>query len=80
MRLPVETGSLRSWDEAGEVSVDLLPLVGRLPGRPLAVACGFGALSAGFAFAAARWVADAVLCGVDPTPEPLSVARPSTFV
>jgi glycine/D-amino acid oxidase-like deaminating enzyme len=80
MRLPVETGSLRSWDEAGEVSVDRFPLVGRLPGRPLAVACGFGALSAGFAFAAARWVADAVLSGVDPTPEPLSVARSSSFV
>jgi glycine/D-amino acid oxidase-like deaminating enzyme len=49
--------------------------VGGLPGRPLAVACGFGALSPGFAFAAARWVADALLGGTDPTPEPLRATR-----
>ena len=75
-RLPVELATARRWEETGEVSTDGLPLVGRLPGRPLAVACGFGALSPGFAFAAARWVADALLGGTDPTPEPLRATRP----
>jgi glycine/D-amino acid oxidase-like deaminating enzyme len=74
-RIPVELASARRWDEAGEVSADGLPLVGRLPGRPLAVACGFGALAPGFAFAAARWVADALLTGADPTPGPLRATR-----
>jgi glycine/D-amino acid oxidase-like deaminating enzyme len=75
-RIPVDTASARRWDEPGEVSADGLPIVGRLPGRPLAVACGFGALSPGLAFAAARWMADAVLSGSDPTPEPLRATRP----
>jgi glycine/D-amino acid oxidase-like deaminating enzyme len=74
-RIPVEAASAR-WDEVGEVSADGLPLVGRLSGRPLAVACGFGALCPGLAFAAARWVADALLTGADPTPEPPRVTRP----
>jgi hypothetical protein len=73
-RLPLEAAASRSEVE-GEVSADGLPLVGRLPDRPLAVACGFGALCPGFAFAAARWVADAVLTGADPTPEPLRATR-----
>jgi glycine/D-amino acid oxidase-like deaminating enzyme len=78
-RIPVDLASARRWDEAGEVLADGLPLVGRLPGRPLAVACGFGAFSPGFAFAAARWVADALLTGTDPTPEPLrAVRRPAS--
>jgi glycine/D-amino acid oxidase-like deaminating enzyme len=79
-RIPVDRASLRRWDEPGEVSVDGLPIVGRLPGRPLAVACGFGALSAGLAFAAARWAADAVLSGADPTPDPLRATRPPASV
>jgi glycine/D-amino acid oxidase-like deaminating enzyme len=74
-RIPVDVASARRWVEAGEVTADGLPLVGRLPGRPLAVACGFGALSPGFAFAAARWVADALLGGTDPTPESLRATR-----
>ena len=72
----MDKASARRWDEPGEVSADGLPIVGRLPGRPLAVACGFGALSPGLAFAAARWMADAVLSGSDPTPEPLRATRP----
>jgi glycine/D-amino acid oxidase-like deaminating enzyme len=79
-RIPVETATAQRWSEPGEVSADGLPLVGRLPGRPLAVACGFGALSAGLAFAAARWVADALLLGNDPTPEPLRATRPPSSV
>ncbi|HEX9187117.1 MAG TPA: FAD-dependent oxidoreductase, partial [Vicinamibacteria bacterium] len=74
-RIPVDTAGARRWEEAGEVSADGLPLVGRLPGRPLAVACGFGALAPGLAFAAARWTADAVLSGADPTPDPLRATR-----
>jgi glycine/D-amino acid oxidase-like deaminating enzyme len=76
-RVPVERASLGRWEEPGEVSADGLPVVGRVPGRPLAVACGFGALSAGLAFAAARWVADALLSGSDPTPDPLRATRPA---
>jgi glycine/D-amino acid oxidase-like deaminating enzyme len=75
-RIPVDVASARPWDEEGEVSADGLPLVGRLPGSALAVACGFGAFPAGLAFAAARWVTDALLGGADPTPEPLRAARP----
>ncbi len=75
-RIPVDGATLRRWNEPGEVSADGMPIVGRLPGRPLAVACGFGALSPGLAFAAARWVADAVLSGSDPTPGPLRATRP----
>jgi glycine/D-amino acid oxidase-like deaminating enzyme len=75
-RIPVDSAAARRWDEPGEVSADGLAIVGRLPGRPLAVACGFGAFSAGLAFAAARWIADAVLSGSDPTPDPLRASRP----
>jgi hypothetical protein len=39
------------------------------------VACGFGRLSPGLAFAAARWVADALLRGTDPTPDALRATR-----
>jgi glycine/D-amino acid oxidase-like deaminating enzyme len=62
-------------EEEGEISRDGLPIVGLLPGRPLAVACGFGRLSAGLAFAAARWTSDALLRGSDPTPEALRATR-----
>jgi glycine/D-amino acid oxidase-like deaminating enzyme len=79
-RIPVDLASARRWDESGEATVDGLPLVGRLPGRPLAAACGFGAFPAGFAFAAARWVADSLLTGTDPTPGPLRATRPPASV
>jgi glycine/D-amino acid oxidase-like deaminating enzyme len=62
-------------EEEGEISRDGLPIVGLLPGRPLAVACGFGRLSPGLAFAAARWISDALLRGTDPTPEALRATR-----
>lgn len=74
-RLPVELGSARRWAEVGEVTADGLPLVGLLPGRPLAAACAFGVFSAGLGFAAARWVTDALLTGSDPTPKALLVTR-----
>jgi len=74
-RVPLDLASALRWEETAEVTTDGLPLVGRLPGRPLAVACGFGALSAGLAFAASRWVADALVTGSDPTPEALRATR-----
>jgi glycine/D-amino acid oxidase-like deaminating enzyme len=79
-RLPFDLGSARAIEEAGEVSLDGLPLVGRMAGRPLAVACGFGRLAPGLGFAAARWVADALLRGTDPTPDALRATRaPQAF-
>lgn len=74
-RLHVDTTGAERWEEKGEVSVDGRPVVGRLHERPLAVACGFGAFVPSFAFAAARWVADALLSELDPTPEPLRASR-----
>jgi glycine/D-amino acid oxidase-like deaminating enzyme len=74
-RLHVTPGSARAWVEAAEVTGDGLPIVGVVEGRALAVACGFGPLPASLAFAAARWVADAILLGRDPTPKPLRVGR-----
>ncbi len=74
-RLPLELRGASTLVEVGELPVDGFPLVGRLPGRPLAVACGFGRLAPGLAFAAARWVADALLSGNDPTPEALRATR-----
>jgi glycine/D-amino acid oxidase-like deaminating enzyme len=73
--VPFEAASVRRSEETRELALDGLPLVGRLPGRPLAVACGFAGLAPGLAFAAARWVADALLRGVDPTPDALRAAR-----
>jgi glycine/D-amino acid oxidase-like deaminating enzyme len=74
-RLHVTPGSDRGWVEATEISTDGLPIVGAVEGQPLAVACGFGPLAAGLAFAGARWVADAILLGRDPTPEPFRLGR-----
>jgi glycine/D-amino acid oxidase-like deaminating enzyme len=74
-RLAATPGSERRWaDSAGRVA-DGLPIVGRLAGQPLAVACGLGTHEASLAFVAARWVAEAVLTGSDPTPGPFRVSR-----
>lgn len=74
-RLPLVAGSARRWTEPGEVSADELPVVGHLAGGPLTVACGFGPLAASLSFAAARWIADAILTDRDPTPEALRPGR-----
>ena len=74
-RLPGVAGGESGWAEPTEVAVDGLPVVGRLPGRPLAVACGFGALAASFSFGAAVWVADALFGDRDPTPRVLLAGR-----
>ncbi len=74
-RLPARPGGERRWVESGGLPADGLPIVGPLAGRPLTVACGLGPLEASLAFAAARWIADAVLTGRDPTPEPFRAGR-----
>ena len=74
-RLPVVGGGERWRAEPAEVAADGLPVVGRLVGRPLAVACGFGPVAASFSFAAAGWVADALLTDRDPTPRALRPGR-----
>jgi glycine/D-amino acid oxidase-like deaminating enzyme len=74
-RLPVLTPEAQRWTSRGDEGADGWPLVGALRGQPLAVACAFGPTSAGLAFAAARWVADALSTGNDPTPEPLRADR-----
>jgi len=74
-RLPFDLASATSGEEAAELSLDGLPVVGQLGRRPLAVACGFSGLAPGFAFAAARWLADALLRGTDPTPDALRPTR-----
>jgi glycine/D-amino acid oxidase-like deaminating enzyme len=74
-RLPLDLASATSGQEPAELSLDGLPVVGLLEPRPLAVACGFCGLAPGFAFAAARWVADAFLRGTDPTPGALRATR-----
>jgi glycine/D-amino acid oxidase-like deaminating enzyme len=73
--LPFELDSASRREEETDVTPDGLPVVGKLPGRPLAVACGFSGLPVGFAFAAARWVADSLLRGTDPTPDALRAER-----
>jgi len=70
-RLPVRPGGGERWIEASEVASDGLPVVGILPGQPLAVACGFGATAASWAFASAWWIAEALASGRDATPPPL---------
>jgi glycine/D-amino acid oxidase-like deaminating enzyme len=75
VRLHATPGSERGWVETAEASPDGLPIAGVVEGRALAVACGFGPLAASLVFAAAGWVADAILLGRDPTPEPFRVGR-----
>jgi hypothetical protein len=73
--LPLRLASAKRHAEPTEMSLDGLPVVGQLDRSPLAVACGFSGLAPGFAFAAARWVADALLRGTDPTPDALRPKR-----
>ena len=75
VRLHTTPGSERRWAESAEISPDGLPIVGTVPGRPIGVACGFGPFAASFVFAAARWVAEAIVSGRDPTPGPFRVGR-----
>jgi glycine/D-amino acid oxidase-like deaminating enzyme len=55
------------------LAADGLPLVGVLPGLPIFVAAGMGGHGCGFA--AARWAAESLSTGRDPTPAPLRADR-----
>jgi glycine/D-amino acid oxidase-like deaminating enzyme len=77
-RLHGAPGDAQCWTEPGEIAPDGLPIVGMIPGRPVGVACGFGPFAPSLAFAAARWIADAIVEGRDPTPEPFRVGRERT--
>jgi len=76
-RLHATPESDERWGETGEISPDGLAIAGTVPGRPIAVACGFGPFASSLVFAAARWVAEAVVEGRDPTPGPFRVGRES---
>jgi glycine/D-amino acid oxidase-like deaminating enzyme len=77
-RFHVDATGAERWEESDEASADGWPVVGRLAERPVAVTGGFSAFAPSLAFAAARWVADALLSELDPTPEPLRASRPRT--
>jgi glycine/D-amino acid oxidase-like deaminating enzyme len=49
-------------------SPDGFPWIGLLPGLPAAAAVGYGSLGHGYALLAARWAAEAICTGHDPTP------------
>jgi len=74
--------SASPWGEAGRSKVadskDGLPLIGPLGALPVAAACGWGCLSAGYAVLAARWAVEALITGRDPTPRLFRAARPSS--
>jgi glycine/D-amino acid oxidase-like deaminating enzyme len=74
-RLHGRPGSARRWREEAEVGFDGLPVVGVLARGSVAVAAGFGATVPSLAFVAARWIADALVTGRDPTPRPLRPDR-----
>jgi glycine/D-amino acid oxidase-like deaminating enzyme len=63
-RLPPRARTPASFD----TSPDRLPRIGLLPGLPAAVAAGYCGLDCAYAFLAARWIAEAVRTGRDPTP------------
>ena len=73
-RLGCAPGS--GWEAAVGATADGLPMIGLVPERPLAVAVGLGTLAASYAFMAARWIAEAITSGRDPTPPPFRLDRP----
>jgi glycine/D-amino acid oxidase-like deaminating enzyme len=75
-RLARVPGSEVAWEAMAGASPDGLPVIGLVPGRPLAVALALGTLAGSYAFVAARWLAEAMASGRDPTPAPL---RPDRF-
>ncbi len=54
---------------------DGLPLLGAMPGLPVAVALGLGTEGHGYTLLAARWGADLLCTGIDRVPAPLRLAR-----
>lgn len=76
-RLHVQAGSEAPAHGPGGRTTDLLPIVGALGPGPFHAACGLGPLEAGLAFVVARWIAETVLTGRDPTPRPFRSDRPA---
>ena len=74
-RLACVPGSGVPWEAAVGATADGLPMIGPVPERPLAVAVGLGTRTASYAFMAARWIAEAVTSGRDPTPPPFRADR-----
>jgi glycine/D-amino acid oxidase-like deaminating enzyme len=74
-RLHPTPGTTHRWTVDEAIPSDGRPIVGTVPGQPIAVSCGFGPFTSSLAFSAARWIADAVVEGRDPTPAPLRVGR-----
>ena len=75
-RLACAPGSGVPWEAAVGATADGLPMIGLVPERPLAVAVGFGTQAPSYAFLAARWIAEAITSGRDPTPPPFRPDRP----
>jgi hypothetical protein len=75
-RLACAPGSGVPWEAAVGATADGLPMIGLVPERPLAVAVGFGTGAASYAFMTARWIAEAIISGRDPTPPPFRPDRP----
>jgi glycine/D-amino acid oxidase-like deaminating enzyme len=67
-RLPVLPSPGARESVALDASPDGFPSIGLLPGLPAAAAVGYGSLGHGYALLAARWVAEAIRTGRDPTP------------
>jgi hypothetical protein len=73
--LPVRAEDASRWDSPSVGPLDGLPLIGALPGQPLALVSGLGPAPASLAFAAAAWIAEALATGTDPTPASLRAGR-----
>jgi len=69
----VQARARARWSSESLASPDGLPRIGPLGEGRLLLACGPEPV--GLAFAAARWVAETLRTGRDPTPKPLSAAR-----
>jgi glycine/D-amino acid oxidase-like deaminating enzyme len=74
-RLSAPLRRVRRWRGTAAASRDGFPLVGLLPGRPAALIAGLAGLGHAYTLTAARWAAEALVVGADPTPPRLRAAR-----
>jgi glycine/D-amino acid oxidase-like deaminating enzyme len=73
--LPPRCTPVERWSGRIAVALDGLPLVGPLPGRPAALIAGLADTGHAYTLAAARWAAEALVTGADPTPARFRAAR-----
>ena len=66
----------RRWTETIGTTPDGLPLVGPLPDLPAVAVCGHGRFGLALGLLAARWAAEALATGHDPTPARFRLGRP----